>query len=236
MANSFALLWQKILRSSLWIKGSKETRLVWITMLALRDSDGFVATSLIGLADSAKVDLDECKAAILELESPDPDDTSGVDEGRRIKKVQGGWQIVNHELYRFSTEAKREFWRNQKAQERKSKSEHQPEPSPSSAATKFQKPTIEQLMAEGLSEKEARKCFHFYESNGWKVGKNPMKNWKGAAAGWLARSEQYSNNGGGQQPSQISPKRQEEILKGMGSKSYSQMTPEERAVMDEVSS
>lgn len=30
--------------------------------------------------------------------------------------------------------------------------------------------------------------FHaYYESNGWKVGKNPMKNWQAAAAGWLSR-------------------------------------------------
>lgn len=31
--------------------------------------------------------------------------------------------------------------------------------------------------------------FHsYYESNGWMVGKNKMKNWKSAAAGWINRS------------------------------------------------
>jgi hypothetical protein len=33
--------------------------------------------------------------------------------------------------------------------------------------------------------------FHaYYSSVGWKVGKNPMKNWKAAAAGWLMRKEE----------------------------------------------
>ena len=40
----------------------------------------------------------------------------------------------------------------------------------------------------GSKESEADKFFNFYESNGWRVGKNPMKNWRAAAAGWINRS------------------------------------------------
>lgn len=116
--SAFTLLWHSILRSSLWIKGSKETRLVWITLLAMKDADGVVTSSMIGLADIAKLTVEECREAVKELSSPDPDDTSKVDEGRRIREVRGGWQIINHEYYRFTTEAKREFWRQQKAEQR----------------------------------------------------------------------------------------------------------------------
>jgi len=35
--------------------------------------------------------------------------------------------------------------------------------------------------------------FDFYESNGWKVGKNPMKDWKAAARGWSKRRPNFSN-------------------------------------------
>lgn len=35
---------------------------------------------------------------------------------------------------------------------------------------------------------EARKFYAYYESNGWRVGKNPMKNWKAAAQNWLSRA------------------------------------------------
>lgn len=45
-----------------------------------------------------------------------------------------------------------------------------------------------------LPEREAGRiamCFvSFYESKGWMVGRNKMKSWKAAAAGWLARDRQ----------------------------------------------
>lgn len=116
--DGFALLWGKILRSSIWIKESKETRLVWVTLLALKNHEGKIWSSVVGLADSAKVSVEECREALRIFLSPDPDDTSKVEDGRRIREMPGGWEIVNHDLYRFSTEAKREFWRQQKADQR----------------------------------------------------------------------------------------------------------------------
>lgn len=35
------------------------------------------------------------------------------------------------------------------------------------------------------TQSTADDCHNYYESNGWKVGKNPMKNWKAAAARWM---------------------------------------------------
>jgi uncharacterized protein YdaU (DUF1376 family) len=60
-------------------------------------------------------------------------------------------------------------------------------------APKFTKPSREDLISEfsgkvGNPPSEAIKFLSYYESNGWKVGRNPMKNWKSAAAGWAARS------------------------------------------------
>lgn len=114
----FALLWSKTLRSSLWIKGSKETKLVFLTLLMLKNVDGIIQSSVVGLADAAKVTDDEAREALRVLLSPDPNDTSKVEQGRRIREVPGGWQIVNADLYRFSTEAKRLFWAQQKAEQR----------------------------------------------------------------------------------------------------------------------
>jgi len=39
----------------------------------------------------------------------------------------------------------------------------------------------------GISEQEAEKFWAYYQSVGWKVGKNPMKDWKSAAVGWKSR-------------------------------------------------
>lgn len=117
----FTLLWAKMLDSSVWRNESKETRLVWVTLMMMRNSEGIIESSLIGLADRAKVTKAECVEALRVFLSPDPEDTSKVEEGRRIREVPGGWQIVNHDLYRFSTEAKREFWKQQKQEQREKK-------------------------------------------------------------------------------------------------------------------
>lgn len=56
-------------------------------------------------------------------------------------------------------------------------------------------PTAEDVYNEMLNKTDeynariqSQRFFDYYDSNGWKVGKNPMKNWKSAAAGWLNRS------------------------------------------------
>jgi hypothetical protein len=115
---SFSLLWSKILRSSLWIEESKETKILWITMLALKDKNGQIIMGIVGLKDASKLTLDEVKASLAVLLAPDPNDHSGVENGRRLREIPGGWEIVNHDLYRFSTAEKREFWKQQKAEYR----------------------------------------------------------------------------------------------------------------------
>lgn len=112
------MLWSKILESSLWVRESKETRLLWITLLAMKNSRGQIFASRVGLADRAKISVEECLKSLKVLMAPDPYDSSGVEEGRRIREIPGGWEIVNHDLYRFSTDAKREFWRVQKSNQR----------------------------------------------------------------------------------------------------------------------
>ena len=76
-------------------------------MLAMKGSDGVIQASLVGLADRAKVSVEECRKALKVL-SPDEHDTSGAGWASD-SEVPGGWQIVNNDLYQFSTEAKREF-------------------------------------------------------------------------------------------------------------------------------
>ena len=52
---------------------------------------------------------------------------------------------------------------------------------------RFSKPTIDDVKAycqERGNNVDAEKWFNYYESNGWKVGKNPMKDWKAAVRTW----------------------------------------------------
>ena len=67
------------------------------------------------------------------------------------------------------------------------------EPPPKSkprGAAPFKPPTLDEVTAymldrECFSTIEAEKFCDFYASKGWKVGKNPMKDWKAAVRNWL---------------------------------------------------
>lgn len=51
----------------------------------------------------------------------------------------------------------------------------------------FQKPTVEEIMqycTERLNNVDPQRFFDFYESKGWKVGKEPMKDWKACVRTW----------------------------------------------------
>ena len=59
----------------------------------------------------------------------------------------------------------------------------------------FQKPSIEEIktyMIEIGMTDVSEKWFDYYESNGWLVGKNKMKNWKAAVRTW--KNNNLSNN------------------------------------------
>ena len=61
-------------------------------------------------------------------------------------------------------------------------------------STRFHPPDIAEVKAyfteKGGTEEQAERFLDFYESNGWKVGKNPMKSWKAAASGWISRDRE----------------------------------------------
>lgn len=94
------------------------TRLVWITMLAMKDKDGLVKASVPGLAHRARVTLEECQKALGVFLGPDPHSTSKVDDGRRVREVAGGWVVINHEMYQYANEEKRDYWKKKKAEQR----------------------------------------------------------------------------------------------------------------------
>lgn len=64
------------------------------------------------------------------------------------------------------------------------------------AHSKFVIPTQEEINLWALEHLmapfEAKKFFDHYESNGWRVGKNPMKNWRAAASLWKRRSDEFA--------------------------------------------
>jgi hypothetical protein len=94
----------ELLHSTVW-RTPNPVRLTWIAMLAMVNRDGVVEASLPGLADAARVTLDECIEAIQVLSSPDPYSRTKAHEGRRIAECDGGWLLLNHRKYRDKLDA-----------------------------------------------------------------------------------------------------------------------------------
>lgn len=99
MNNTFTKLFSSITASTIWCEPN-ETRLVWITMLAMADKHGQVAASIPGLASMAKVTLEGCEQAIERLSGPDKYSRTKENDGRRIGAIDGGWQLLNYGKYR----------------------------------------------------------------------------------------------------------------------------------------
>jgi len=98
--STYTKLFGSILDSSIWQEDDR-TRLVWITMLAMADHHGEIQASIPGVAKRAGVPLDAAEAAIRKLSSPDAYSRTPDNEGRRIAKIDGGWEVLNHAKYRF---------------------------------------------------------------------------------------------------------------------------------------
>jgi hypothetical protein len=70
---------------------------------------------------------------------------------------------------------------------------------PPAGARKFIPPRVEEIGAylQELgcqSSVKAQSIFDHYESNGWRVGKSPMKSWKAAVRRWVSREGEFGNS------------------------------------------
>lgn len=87
----------------------------------------------------------------------------------------------------------------------------------------FIKPTIEQVQIycqERNNSVNPLKWLSYYEANGWKVGRNPMKDWKAAIRTWEHNS--FNSNGSAHEPTLLeidiaNSKRREAEARGKGS-------------------
>lgn len=117
--SGYAKLFSSIIHSSIWCEDSDTSKL-WITILAMKDKDGFVDATIPGLAKAANISVEKCKEAIIKFESPDEFSRNQELEGRRLISVDGGWIVVNHEYYKYlmSSDEQRERWAAEKRKQR----------------------------------------------------------------------------------------------------------------------
>lgn len=93
-------LYTKVLDSSIWVNEDATTRLLWITMLAMSDSDGYVRAPLVGIAARARISLADAERGMERLTSPDLHSSSSDHEGRRVESNGPGcWLVLNRRKY-----------------------------------------------------------------------------------------------------------------------------------------
>lgn len=115
----YTKLFSELVASSVWDEDDK-TRIVWITMLALKDRWHFVRGTAHYLSLASRVSDVECAKALARLGAPDPKSRNTDNEGRRIREVPGGWEILSGEKYSkmLSYEERKEYNRNKQAEYR----------------------------------------------------------------------------------------------------------------------
>lgn len=123
MSVTFTKLFSSITESTIWCEPS-DTRIVWVTMLAMADRHGRVWASVPGLANRAQVSMESTEQALEKFLSPDPYSRTHDFEGRRIEQIDGGWRLLNHEKYRSIRDDeerkayKREWIKNKRIKEK----------------------------------------------------------------------------------------------------------------------
>ena len=172
---------------------------------------GFVPAAGIGIIDRARVEKEAGLVALEALGSPDPESRSPEHDGRRLIRIDGGYLILNFQKYRekdHTTADRSRRYRERKLASRRdnvvsrvtsrsatqAEAEAEAEPKDNKdakASSKFKKPELHDVQMYCIERREShsshvdpQKFFDYYESNGWRVGKNPMKNWKAAVRTW----------------------------------------------------
>lgn len=192
-------LFTKILDSSIWLEPDS-TRIVWITLLASMDQDGYAHFSALeNLAARARVSLAKAQRAIEILESDDPNSENPAKNGKRIERVPGGWLVLNAISYRqkFSKEIEREQTRLRVAKHRAKEKDGNGKPvtktlqsvSPASASVSSSVRTKNRCTKEeaekycisiGLPASDGEAMFLHWQEKGWAK----VKDWKLTIQKW----------------------------------------------------
>jgi hypothetical protein len=102
--SGYTKLFSSIITSTIWGEDS-DTKVVWITLLAMKDRNGEVKSTIPGLARLAGVPRECVDKAIAKFLAPDPDSRTKDFDGRRIQEIDGGWIV--HKKYCSEEDEKR---------------------------------------------------------------------------------------------------------------------------------
>lgn len=166
----FTKLDERILQSSIMAE-SPTTFKVWIALLAACRENGIAYVSAVYLSSICHLPIGKVEDAIGRLESPDEHSRSLADEGRRIRRVDGGYEIINYIAYRDvslkDAEAERKRLYRQRHKECPDKMGHCPDASASASASA----SLEHKEGECEGKNIESEFNQFWDAYPWKEGK-----------------------------------------------------------------
>lgn len=213
----YTKIFQKIFTSTIWGE-SRDTKLLWLTMLIAMDEDGYIeASSTTDLAALARMPEADVIEALKPLESPDLKTEQPHKGVRTIRVPGGGWYVLNATKYRdiktredqrdenmarvdkailanpqlgldlkVTTFPKCDHISGSAVYESSSNCDNSDQIlERDKAKPKCQSDVESEAKVMGMPNVEAAKFWDFYESKGWKVGRNPMKSWRAALRNWF---------------------------------------------------
>ena len=212
LMTGFTKLFSTIIHSTIW-REDMHVKVLWITMLAMADRNGRIWASLPGLADAAKITIEQCKDAIHRLSSPDEYSRTKEHEGRRIKEIDGGWEILNYMKYREMRDSDErriqvrratKRWRSKKADQitvshgeplsSQAEAEADAEADTTKKKGRFAPPSLQEVLDYAKSRNQtvelAKMFIDYYTAGGWidSSGK-PVRNWKQKFITWEKRRD-----------------------------------------------
>lgn len=187
MSQLYSRVFIQILDSS--ISEDFNLRHVFEDFLKLADyKTGVVDMTREAISRRLNIPIELLSPAIDKLEQADPKSRDREHEGRRIERLDShrdwGWQILNWSKYDALRTRADVNLRVQRHRDKNARPGFKP---PSLEEVKLHFSTHEMPMI------EAEKFFNYYESNGWRVGRNPMKSWTAAAGNWKKNIEQKNS-------------------------------------------
>lgn len=137
------------------LRGRSHEILVFTNLLAYCNAKGEVDRHFRAVSEETGITIDEVKAAIINLEAPDPESRSPECDGARLIRMDGhrawGWKVVNYAKYRAIRHEDDRREQNREAQERWRNSKQNKPSSAEPKQKKLRKPRKAQVEAEAYA-------------------------------------------------------------------------------------
>lgn len=167
MKNADSNIWPLIMYCKLFaslyqgtLRGRSNEILVFTNLLAHCDREGHVDKHFRAIAEEVGISIDDVRAAIQVLESPDPESRSPENDGSRLVRMDGhrawGWRIVNYTKYRAIKDEDDRREQNRRAQaEWRAKQADLKNPKPVSSVSNSKQPSSDVITDKQRKPKSA---------------------------------------------------------------------------------